>query len=48
MKRILTIILNLALFTGSAMAEDLKRLDLDDASLIGTTIQTDSKVKTAR
>ena len=46
MKRILTIILNLALITGSAMAEDLKRLNLDDASLIGTTIQTDPKVKT--
>lgn len=36
----------LVLFAGIALAEDLKRLNLDDASLIGTTIQTDSKVKT--
>jgi hypothetical protein len=30
---------------GSAFAEDLKRLNLDDASAIGTTIQTDTQVK---
>jgi hypothetical protein len=30
---------------GSASAEDLKRLNLDDASAIGTTIQTDTQVK---
>jgi hypothetical protein len=28
------------------MAEDLKKLSLDDAAFIGTTIQTDSEVKT--
>jgi hypothetical protein len=35
----------LALVAGSAYAEDLKKLNLDDASAIGTTIQTDIQVK---
>ena len=36
----------LALLTSLAVAADLKKLSLDDASAIGTTIQTDSQVKT--
>jgi len=35
----------LALTACLAYAEDLKRLNLDDASAIGTTIQTDTQVK---
>ena len=35
----------LVLVPGSAYAEDLKKLNLDDASTIGTTIQTDTQVK---
>ena len=35
----------LALVASSAYSEDLKKLDLDDASAIGTTIQTDIQVK---
>ena len=46
MIRILMTVVILTLVPGVAVAEDLKRLNLDDASLIGTTIQTDSKVKT--
>lgn len=42
----LTIVSILALASGLAMADDLKKLSLDDASCIGTTIQTDPKVKT--
>jgi hypothetical protein len=45
MKRILSIIALLALVAGSAYAQDLKKLNLDDASAIGTTIQTDTQVK---
>ena len=46
MQRLVTTSIIMTLFVGVAMAEDIKRLSLDDASLIGTTIQTDSKVKT--
>ena len=35
----------LVLIAGSAYAEDLKKLSLDDASAIGTTIQADTQVK---
>ena len=35
----------LALVASSTHAEDLKKLNLDDASAIGTTIQTDTQVK---
>lgn len=45
MKHILMIVIILALVTGLSMADDLERLNLDDAAYIGTTIQTDSKVK---
>jgi hypothetical protein len=46
MKHLLIIVINLALVSGLAMAEDLKKLSLDDAASLGTTIQTDSEVKT--
>ena len=46
MKHFLTIVIILVLVSGMTMAEDLKKLSLDDASSIGTTIQTDSEVKT--
>jgi hypothetical protein len=46
MKRLLTIVIILALVSGMAMAEDLIKLSLDDAASIGTTIQTDSEVRT--
>jgi hypothetical protein len=46
MKRILPILIFLSLTTGLAVADNLIRLNLDDASSIGTTIQTDSKFKT--
>ena len=46
MKLILEIVIISALATGLAIAGDLERLNLDDASSIGTTIQTDLKVKT--
>jgi len=45
MKRTLTIATILALVSGLAIADELKKLSLDDASAIGTTIQTDSNVK---
>jgi len=35
----------LVLIAGSAYAEDLKKLNLDDSSALGTTIQADSQVK---
>ncbi len=35
----------LAFIASSACAEELKKLNLDDASAIGTTIQTDTQVK---
>ena len=46
MRRILTISIILVLTAGLAMAVDLERLSLDDAASIGTTIQTESKIKT--
>ncbi len=45
MKEILVILAVVAVVGGSAYAQDLKRLNLDDASVIGTTIQTDTQVK---
>jgi len=45
MKLILSIFVGLVLIAGPAYPEDLKRLNLDDASAIGTTIQTDTQVK---
>jgi len=44
-KRTLPILALLTLIAGLARAEDLKKLSLDDASVIGTTIQTDTQVK---
>jgi hypothetical protein len=43
--RALPIFALLTLVAGLARAEDLKKLTLDDASVIGTTIQTDIQVK---
>jgi hypothetical protein len=45
MKRILTILAILTLLSSSTFADDLKKLSLDDASTLGTTIQTDLSVK---
>lgn len=45
MKRPLLIFSMLALIISSGYAGELKRLNLDDASAIGTTIQTDTHVK---
>jgi hypothetical protein len=45
MKEILVILAVVALVSSSAQAQELKRLNLDDASGIGTTIQTDTQVK---
>ena len=45
MKRSLMVFAALALVASSTHAEDLKKLNLDDASAIGTTIQTDTQVK---
>jgi len=45
MKRNLMIFAVLALVATPIHAEDLKKLNLDDASAIGTTIQTDTQVK---
>jgi hypothetical protein len=45
MKRILSVFALLVLVVSSAHAQELKKLDLDDASVIGTTIQTDTQVK---
>jgi len=45
MKRCLMICAVLVLVASSTYAEDLKKLNLDDASAIGTTIQTDTQVK---
>jgi len=46
MKRTFTVVIILILFSSLTIADDLKKLSLDDASIIGTIIQTDSKVKT--
>jgi hypothetical protein len=45
MKLILSIFALLVFVAGTAYPEDLKKLNLDDASAIGTTIQTDTLVK---
>src|SRR4030042_354982 len=45
MKRSLMIFAVLALVATSTQAGDLKKLNLDDAAAIGTTIQTDTQVK---
>ena len=45
MRRALLIFIMLALVASPAWSQDLKKLSLDDASAIGTTIQTDNKVK---
>jgi len=45
MKRILMIFAVLVIVASSGQAEDLRKLNLDDASAIGTTIQTDTQVK---
>src|SRR4030042_303528 len=45
MKRCLMIFAALALVAGSTHAEELKKLNLDDATAIGTIIQTDTQVK---
>jgi hypothetical protein len=46
MKLTLLIFTLLALVASSGYAEELKKLSLDDASAIGTIIQTDTQVKT--
>jgi hypothetical protein len=46
MKCAFSAVMILTLFSSLTVAKDLKRLSLDDASSIGTTIQTDSKTKT--
>lgn len=45
MKRTLPIFALVTLVAGLARAGDLKKLTLDDASVIGTPIQTDTQVK---
>lgn len=45
MKIILSVLAMLALVANAAYCEDLKKLTLDDATTIGTTIQTDTQVK---
>ena len=45
MKRTLLVLALLVLLASSAYAQELKKLNLDDASAIGTTIQTDTQVK---
>ena len=45
MKLTLSVFAMLVLVASSAYSEDLKKLDLDDATAIGTTIQTDTQMK---
>ena len=45
MKQTLSMFVLLVLMVSPAYAEDLKKLSLDDASAIGTTIHTDTQVK---
>ena len=45
MKRTFFILVILTLVSSLGLADDLKRLNLDDAAVIGTTIRTDSRVK---
>jgi hypothetical protein len=46
MKRILALLVFSTLLYGPALATELKKMSLDDAAILGTTIQTDLKVKT--
>ncbi len=46
MQRLVMGLLSLTLLSCMTMADDLAKLDLDDASAIGTTIETDKSVKT--
>jgi len=46
MRRTFAIVIILTLFSSLTIADDLKKLNLDDAASIGTIIQTDSKIKT--
>jgi len=46
MKIILSVLVMLSFIISSAHSEDLKKLSLDDATAIATTIQTDTRVKT--
>ena len=46
MTRTLTILIAMIFLCSSAFAAELKKISLDDASILGTTIQTDSNVKT--
>lgn len=46
MRRVLPLVALLALAAGPASAQQLRKLDLDDASALGTTIQADARVKT--
>jgi len=45
MRTLLAILAMLIVITGSAGAEDLNKLSLDDSSLIGTKIETDGEIK---
>lgn len=45
MKRALTIVAVLSLLYSAGRADELKKMNLDDASALGTTIQTDLNVK---
>jgi hypothetical protein len=46
MHRIIAYLIFLSLVFSMAFAAELKKMSLDDASVLGTTIQTDSNVKT--
>lgn len=46
MKSTFIALIILTLYATTTIADDLKKLSLDDASSLGTTIQTDSRVKT--
>jgi len=46
MKPTLLMLALLALIASTAYGEELKKLNLDDASAIGTSIQTDTQIKT--
>ena len=46
MNRMLTILVCLTLLCSPAFGGDFKKMSLDDAAILGTTIQTDLKIKT--
>jgi hypothetical protein len=46
MKIILSVLVMLSFIISSAYSEDLKKLNMDDATAIATSIQTDTRVKT--